>query len=338
MGGKVIFSKKPRYSLEEIFDREEEINQLSFLLKRGEWVIILGPRMSGKTSIALAVSNYVGKKVIYVDLTKVKGLKDFTDRLYFSIPKSISDKVKETLETIGVKIGPASLSFKLKNSIVLESILKSVCDSTLILDEAQYLNQGINNLIPIFHNLLNSCSSLSIIFTGSAIGLIKTILEQKGEEPLAGRRPTEIVLKTWKESVAKEYIKRGLQNCNVNFKDEEIDEVISEVGTLVGWLNIYGVNRCVKNHEDALKETIEEGINIAVKELDTVVERQRWRVKALKMLCEGATWTELKEKTKVSTQTLSNFLDRLNRVYLLSKIERTYYISDPIYRKAIMRK
>lgn len=73
--------------------------------------------------------------------------------------------------------------------------MKLICYKTiLILDEAQDLKQGINHLIPVFHNLLNRCPTLSIIFTGSAIGLIKAIVEQRGEKPLAGRRPSEIVL------------------------------------------------------------------------------------------------------------------------------------------------
>ncbi|BFH74783.1 hypothetical protein SJAV_27270 [Sulfurisphaera javensis] len=255
MGGKVIFSKKPRQSVEEIFDREEEIKQLSFLLERNEWVILLGPRMSGKTSLALSVSNtFSNRKTIYVDLVKVKGLKDFINRLYSSIPKNLVDKVRDSLESLGVKIGVASLSFRIRSTTVIEAIIKSICsDTILILDEAQDLKQGINHLIPVFHRLLNSCPSLSIIFTGSAIGLIKTLLEQKGEKPLAGRRPTEIFLKPWSEEIAREYLIEGLDECKVKYNEKEINEVLQELGTLVGWLNIYGVNRCIKPHEGGTK-------------------------------------------------------------------------------------
>ncbi|BFH72927.1 ATP-binding protein [Sulfurisphaera javensis] len=324
--------------MEEIFDRDEEINQLSFLLKRNEWVIILGPRMSGKTSIALSVSNtFSDRKTIYVDLVKVKGLRDFINRLYFSIPKGLIERVKESLETIGVKIGPTSLSFKIKSTAVIESIIRSICSNTiLILDEAQDLKQGINHLIPVFHRLLNSCPSLSIIFTGSAIGLIRTLLEQKGEKPLAGRKPSEIFLKPWKEELAREYLERGLENCNVSFKREEINEVLQELGSLVGWLNIYGVNRCIKSHEEALKESIIEAVSIAKEEINNAIERKAWRKKALKLMVYGANWSLLEKESRVSTETLSSFLDKLERLYIIEKKEKIYIVSDPVYRKAIL--
>ncbi|WP_338599005.1 ATP-binding protein [Sulfolobus tengchongensis] len=339
LGGKVIFTKRPRYDIEEIFDREEEIKQLIFLLKNNEWTIILGPRMSGKTSLALAVSNSIpNKRVVYVDLVKVKGLKDFVNRLYFSIPKTLTEKVKESLDVIGVRVGPTTLSFKLRSTSVIETIIKSICqDTILILDEAQDLKEGINHLVPVLHRLLNTCPSLSVIFTGSAIGLIKTLLEQKGEQPLAGRKPTEILLKPWSEETAIEYLEEGLQNCKVKYTKEEIREVINELGTLVGWLNIYGVNRCVKKHEDALKYAIEEAIGIAMEEINNIIEDQAWRRKAIKLLAIGSTWSILEDNLKVSTETLSKFLDRLERLYVVQKIGRTYVISDPVYRKASLR-
>lgn len=343
MGGKVKFSKKPKSDLTEIFDRDEEVNQLKFLLDRHEWISILGPRMAGKTSLALAVSNSYKRKVVYVDLVKVKSIRDALQRLYFSLPKSFLDKVAENLNLIGVKVGPVSLSFTKKPTTVFETIIKSICndDVILILDEVQDLKQGVNHLIPILHRLLNSCEKLSIIFTGSAIGLLKTLENQTGEKPLAGRKPTEIIIKPWSEKIAKEYLINGLNECKANFSDEEIDKVIQEFGTLVGWLNIYGINRCIKSSDEAFKDALAECKSIAREELNNVIEGKSWRRRALRLMANGATWSEILRDTKVSTQTLSNFLDRVTRLYIIRREEggrgtSLYYIQDPIYRKAIL--
>ena len=36
-------------------------------------------------------------------------------------------------------------------------------------------------------------------------------------------------------------------------------------------------------------------------------------------------------------QSLSNFLDKLERLYLIEKIEKTYVIPDPVYKRAISK-
>jgi DNA-binding HxlR family transcriptional regulator len=51
----------------------------------------------------------------------------------------------------------------------------------------------------------------------------------------------------------------------------------------------------------------------------------------------GATWSELLEKSRVSTETLSNFLDKLERLYIIEKVEKNYIISDPVYKRAALR-
>ena len=44
LGDKVIFTEKPRDSVENIFDRSIEINIIKKVLDTGDWLAILGPR------------------------------------------------------------------------------------------------------------------------------------------------------------------------------------------------------------------------------------------------------------------------------------------------------
>jgi len=336
LGGKVTFTTRPRERLEEIYDREEEIKQLVELLKKNEWVALLGSRMSGKTSLAKAVSHSLDSRVVYVDLIKSKNLLDVLTGIYQAMPLDVISRIKENFSFI--ELGPVKVKIKQKITPKIEELIKSLCDkrTILILDEIQDIKSGINHLIPVFHRLLNTCPNLSIIFTGSEIGLMKTLLEQKGEQPLAGRNPVKITLKPWDYETAKEYLKLGLEECGVAYSDKEIQGALSILGTLVGWLNFYGVNRCVKPHEDALKESLEEAISIALSELKNAADK-KWKIKALKLMSTGATWSELLEKSRVSTETLSNFLDKLERLYIIEKVEKNYVISDPVYKRAALR-
>ena len=46
----MLFSLRPKESRSELFGREEELRELH-KLTRTEWVVILGRRMTGKTSL-----------------------------------------------------------------------------------------------------------------------------------------------------------------------------------------------------------------------------------------------------------------------------------------------
>ena len=115
--GKVIFSTKPREKLEEIFDREEEINQMINLLQRNEWIALLCSRMSGKTSLAKAVSLSLNYRVIYVDLVKSKTLLDVLTGIYHALPQDVISKIKENFSFL--ELGP--IKVKRKSLLKLKS-------------------------------------------------------------------------------------------------------------------------------------------------------------------------------------------------------------------------
>jgi AAA+ ATPase superfamily predicted ATPase len=112
LGGKVTFTTRPRERLEEIYDREEEIKQLVELLKKNEWVALLGSRMSGKTSLAKAVSHSLDSRVVYVDLIKSKNLLDVLSRIYQAMSPDVISRIKENFSFIG--LGPLKVKIKQK--------------------------------------------------------------------------------------------------------------------------------------------------------------------------------------------------------------------------------
>ena len=339
MGGKVIFTEKPRNEISEIFGREKEINNIKNIIGNNDWISILGPRMIGKTSLSLSILNYYNKKgyeISYIDLRGSKNSKDFFIKLYENMPKKYIEKIKNNLDYFGINISGAGINFKFKNepSKAIDYILKNINDRKIIivLDEFQEIIYGINYILNILHNLMMNNKNLIFIFTGSSIGLLKTLLDQKGSSPLAGRNPVKIVLRPWDKETAKKYLISGLNTCKKSYN--EIDNVINNLGTITGWLNFYGERKCL-DMDDALDDSIKEAISVAKKEIKNVINKSPWRKKALKMMIYGSTYSEMLKELKVSTSTLANFLDRLERLYLIERIESNYYIIDNVYKKAI---
>lgn len=341
MGGKVIFTEKPRHSIDNIFGRDIEIETIKKIIENNDWLSILGPRMIGKTSIALSILNYYSHRnyqTSYVDLRGSRNARDFFTALYQNIPKNYIEKIKDNLSYFGITIAGSGIQFKAKNEPVkaIDYVLKNINDKKIIIvfDEFQEIVTGINYIMNTLHTIMMKNDNLIFIFTGSSIGILKTLLDQNGSSPLAGRNPVKIVLKPWSKEIAKSYLLSGLKNCNTDAND--VDGVIENLGTLTGWLNFYGERKCL-GMENALSESMNEAISVAKTELKSVINRTQWRKKALKMMAYGSTYTEMLKELKVSTSTLANFLDRMERLYLIEKNGRNYIITDNIYKKAILQ-
>jgi hypothetical protein len=54
-----------------------------------------------------------------------------------------------------------------------------------------------------------------------------------------GRPPVQIKVLPWARKTAEGFLIKGLKGCGVNYEDVEIDETISLLGKLPGWLNEY---------------------------------------------------------------------------------------------------
>jgi ABC-type phosphate/phosphonate transport system ATPase subunit len=53
----MLFDLKPKDEPGELFGREAELDRMAELLKAGNWVVVLGPRMVGKTSLIKAANS-----------------------------------------------------------------------------------------------------------------------------------------------------------------------------------------------------------------------------------------------------------------------------------------
>ena len=345
----MLFIQRPCESREELFDRKEELELALKCIRSGAWIAILGLRMSGKTSLAKVVANELRKEgfeSLYVNLIGVGGVKACAERILSSIPKSFLERfesLKVFLEFLNIRVGgEVMLSRTISSTRVLEQLFLELSKRKkliVILDEVQEIKGGIKQFLELLYRLRTTTKNLAFIFTGSAIGLMKTLLNPTPTNPLYGRSPIKIELRAWNEETALKYLEKGLSECKVSYTDRELREVISTLGTLPGWLSFYGLRRCVSlSHERGLREAEKEAIRIAESEVNNLLKtRENWAKKALRMMVYGARWSEILRETSISTRTLRDFLRTLKNLYLIAEEEGVYRISDPIYRKAILR-
>ncbi|MFA4662880.1 AAA family ATPase [Pyrococcus kukulkanii] len=340
-----FFDQRPRKNKESLFGRSEELEMLINALHARSWVAILGPRMVGKTSLAWAGANTFARemkyKVIFVDLRNAETSRQATEKILSRLPKSIFDTISKYIAEVSFSTGSVGASVKLRENVTarnaLEDALFALKDTILILDEVQNVKQGVKNFLQALAAAFNENDSLLVIFTGSYAGVVKKLFEATYREGLYGRPPVEILLPPWPEWVAAEFLRRGFEHCGVSVTQREIQEAIWRLGTSPGWLNLYGLRRCLgATHAEALQRVFKKAVNEALKELEHFLEGRSPKAReVVKRLAYGATWSEL-EKTGISKDTLSRLLEVLTKeLFIVVKDEiGVYRFSDPIYRYA----
>ncbi len=345
----MLFTQRPCETREELFDRDEEIELALRAVRRGAWIAILGIRMSGKTSLAKVVANELrreGFESLYVNLVGVGGIRACAERVLSSLPRSFLNRfesLKAFLEFFNIRVGgEVRLSRSISSARVLEQLFLELSRKkklVVILDEVQDIRGGVRQFLELLYRLRTATKNLVFIFTGSAIGLMKTLLNPAPTSPLYGRSPIKIELKAWDEETALEFLREGLSECGIAHSDKELREVVSKLGTLPGWLSFYGLRRCIGlPHEKSLEEAETEAVKIAEDEIHNILEsRGEWAKKALRMMAYGARWSEILAETGVSTRTLRDFLQTLRNLYLIAEDGGVYRISDPVYRRAALK-
>ncbi|GAB6100959.1 ATP-binding protein [Thermococcus atlanticus] len=340
------FSPRPRERVEELFGREAEVRRLINTLESNSWVAVLGPRMAGKTSLAIASSREFAKRygysVVYIDLRNSTTLREATERILRNLPRGVIRKIGRYLSAITIK----GLEIRLKPSAsasgALEEALRNLKKTVIIFDEIQKVKEGLPQFLNALSVIFNENPELLIVFSGSYAGLVKKLFSQTYSEGLYARQPIEITLNPWERDVAEEFLREGLNECGVKVSEKELEDILWELGTLPGWLSAYGLRRCLGDeHVKALHRVSESAVKEAKRELENLLEgRSPSAPMAIKLLSYGATWSEL-EKTGISKRALHSLLDALmNDLYVVSKSQIgnrvVYRFTEPSYRKAAL--
>lgn len=218
----MLFDLHPKETRGELFGRDEEVEYVKRQVRAGNWVIIGGQRGIGKTSLMKVVLNELsreGFRAIYVNARG--GVTTLRDLLMMLINEINRSRLKLRLNvSLNFIVGSAGITLSRGGSRVFNSLLElllSIDEDTVIgLDEVQELSRVSGQFLRILGNVFMSNPRVSFIFTGSYIGLVKTLLKPNPESPLYGRPPVEVKLRPFNDELSREFLRRGFKESGVN--------------------------------------------------------------------------------------------------------------------------
>jgi len=322
----MLFDLRPKERLGELFGREEEYRELKRLVDSGLWVAVVGKRMTGKTSLLKTFANE--NNGVYVNLLDAR---------------SIEDLVRKLAVESGFRLSEVGIDLKLvqvKWSRVLEDVFSRLRDRVIALDEVQEVSS--HYFLKVLKSVWDKYRGVRIVFSGSYVGFLRRLLEPKPASPLYGRKPAKLLLKPFSRELSKKFLESGFrENPRVRVRSGEIEEAVDRLNGYVGWLTYYGNFRCVRrlSHDEALKETVNEGSKIILEELNNFLKgrRRELYVKTLRTVSNGARWSDVKKTLNANSKVVKIVLETLSSAMIVERKEGYYWIDDPVIREAARR-
>ncbi|MGA8275726.1 MAG: ATP-binding protein [Thermoplasmata archaeon] len=347
-----LFDLAPKESEEALFGRDREVAELTRLVEARRWVVVLGPRMVGKTSLVKAVRNRLHVPGAYVNLWGVRTVQGLVEGLISGLNESASLRSRLTRaarRVEGFSAGPAGLAIAasrppLKTAWDLLDLLGSEKrDCLVVLDEVQELSSNAGALLKLLGNVFNTRPNIVFIFTGSLAGISRTLLEPTTTSPLYGRAPISLSLEPFDRQTSSQFLTRGAREHGVKLSGEEIATALDgPLDGTPGWLTLFGNHVAVQRLSPAraLSETIREGKKAAEAELAHFLETRDASLywPALKAIAMGAGWATVREyMSRASGESVNDgkvqrVIRGLESNYLVRQTERTYVLVDPMVR------
>ena len=351
-----LFDLTPKDTPAELYGRSRELSELVRLIEAGRWVVILGPRMVGKTSLLKVANQRLRRPTVYVNLWGAKGTLGLVNAFVNGLNNSGSllARIRKTVARIdGISIGPNGLSVNAPSRPVrtvwdlMDLIGRTASHSVIELDEVQELAAASGSLLRVLGNLFNTHPGVTFAFTGSRVGLVRTLLDAPGGSPLFGRAPVPLQLEPFDRDTSVEFLKRGLKESHLAYPTESLGGIVDRsLDGTPGWLTLFGNNLTIRQLSlpEAEKATIAEGHRVVRDELTHFLEGRDvptyWG--ALRILASGATWSEVRNgmsarrATPVNENTVGNLLRNLTNARILDHREGRYVVPDPMVKGFIL--
>jgi len=320
----MLFDLRPKERLKDLFDRTEEYAELSRLVDAGSWVAVLGKRMTGKTSL---IKTYAKENDgVYINLMGARGIEH--------LARKIMAESGFRLEEVGIDLK----LLHIKWTRVVEETFSKLKHKVIVLDEIQEVSSPY--LFRVLKNAWDTHRELRIIFSGSYMGILKGLLHPDASSPLYGRRPAKIILRPFSNETSRRFLMAGFrQHGHVEVTSKELEEAVERLDGYAGWLTHYGNFRLTRKlpHEEALRETTDEGSKTLVLELNKFLRNRRKDIyaKVLRMAVVGARWSDIKKEVVVNNKVLSDILHSLTAAMLVEEKAGYYWIADPLLKEAV---
>ncbi|MCI4373012.1 MAG: ATP-binding protein [Thermoplasmata archaeon] len=351
-----LFDLAPKESEDALFGRDREVAELVRLVEARRWVVVLGPRMVGKTSLVKAVRNRLHRPGAYVNLWGVRSVQGLVEGLISGLNESVSLRTRlarAARRVDGFSAGPSGLAVTssrppLKSAWDLLDLLGSEKrDCLVVLDEVQELSSNAGALLKLLGNVFNTRPNIGFVFTGSLAGLSRTLLEPATTSPLYGRAPISLSLDPFDRATSAQFLARGAREQGVKLSGDEIAAALDgPLDGTPGWLTLFGNHVAVRRlpPSRALAETVREGKKAAEAELVHFLESRDVNLywPALKAIATGAGWGTVREYMgrasgeSVNDGKVLRVIRGLEANYLVRQTEGRYVLVDPMVRAFVL--
>ncbi len=358
----MLFRLGVKTRLDEFYDFEEELGRLIAEINAPDtrMIVLKGLRRTGKSSLLRVALNEAGVPHIVLDVRMLGPLTP--EKLYDIAAEALSDLVARSrrlrllLENVrGLSVSGFTVTFQEKTEKTFLEVLRQAerwaasRGSILVLafDEAQDLR-----LVPGFDRLLAHIYDyrprIKLILTGSEVGVLDRLLGKNNPRaPLYGRSYAEIQTRRLSPSEALDFLERGFREQGASPPVMELEEAVSRLDGIIGWLTAYGYYRLRMGHREALNKVVEQGAAIAAQEIEHfLAPRQQARTRYLAILklltARPLTWSQIKRGLqaelgrRIPDNRLSHLLHELQSYGFIEKREGRYWIPDPLTAQAVL--
>lgn len=339
-----LFDIPPKHDPKLLFGRERELADLVKYIQEKRWTVLLGPRRVGKTSLAKCAIEKSGLHPIIIDARENA---DFAANLFSSLTRQSELKVGANV-AVPVHAPLFSLGANFSKQVLkqsLDSLLNERKKRTVILlDEAQWFSDRRTLIMLLAHLYDYHYETITPIITGSAVGVMKSILEPNRKSALFGRPIMQMEVKKWNPSISLGFLTEGLKQHKLSLDTDLMLKTLDVLDGLPGWLTMFGYYFTAKplDYEDALNKTMSEALKIVDDEtanIGKIAKGWQSHLKILTNLSSGSkSFTDLLEATNQTNAWLSKHLGMLQRLnYIEKKEDGRYIITDPILTELIKR-
>jgi uncharacterized protein len=346
------FDLAPKDTPASLFGRSREAEELVRLIRARRWVVVLGPRMVGKTSLVKAVRTRLRLPGAYVNLWGVRTVQGLVEGLLSGLNETASLRarlVRAARRVEGLSVGPTGLSVAASRPPLrtawdlLQLVGSETQDCLIVLDEVQELSSTSGALLKLLGNLFNTRPNVVLVLTGSLVGLSRTLLDPTTASPLFGRAPVRLTLESFDRATGAEFLARGAREAGVRLSPEQLSAAVEgPLDGMPGWLTLYGNHLAVQRLPPAraLAETVAEGKKSAARDLAHFLGGHQAALywPALKAIALGASWGTVRDyMARAVGETINDgkvqrVVHALEASYLARKVEERYEIVDPMVR------
>jgi len=341
-----LFDPQPKDDPRVLYGREKELAELTNHIEEKRWVVLLGPRRIGKTSLARCAARALGYQCVVADAREDS---DLAHALVSSLTATREEASVSARAGFQVPQLPISVDVAYSKSFLTSTLDRLLEDKrkkrrlVVLLDEAQWFRNPRGVVKLLAHVYDYHYEKATFVITGSAVGVMRSITEPEARSALFGRALTMMEVERWSPSVSLGFLREGCKEKKLPYDEGRMARVVDEIGGIPGWLTLFGYHYAAMKTatasitESALRKTKNEGMKIIRDELESVSriaagwERQ---MNILKELASGPKrFTELAESSGLPNTVLTRHLTMLHRLrYIEHDREERYVIIDPMLR------